>query len=203
MFLALADDAGVAQASCRIIVPGGRLKTLDDLPAPPWGVDGVRSARAAGIDPATTWDVGTLGVRAGIGSTAVMAAAALYHGLMTAVLVNGGRTVISIIDERVRTMLSAAGIQTHLLPGSTTSTYLGSPASSPLYAHMDVVLDHQRRVAPEAYRLITQGIGLDGIAVPPREAFRLAPARRQVIRLPASDPIVLPIETDVPADTPG
>ena len=44
------------------------LKTLDDLSREPWRVDGMRPARAAGIDPATTWDIATLGVRSGSGA---------------------------------------------------------------------------------------------------------------------------------------
>jgi hypothetical protein len=196
VFIALVDGHDEAVGSCRVIAPGGALKTLDDLAREPWCIDGHRSAAAAGVDPAATWDVGTLGVRRGIGSRSVMAAAGLYHGLMTGVLVNDGRHVVSIIDERVRLMLHAVGVETHVLPGASTASYLGSPASTPLYAHMDVVLDHQRRHAPDGYRLIHQGVGLDGISVPPRAGFLLRRERR-VIQLPTPEPTREPVPATV------
>jgi hypothetical protein len=41
------------------------------------------------------------------------------------------------------------------------------------------MLENQRVRFPDAYRLVTLGIGLDGVSVPPRESFRL-PAQRVI-----------------------
>jgi hypothetical protein len=38
------------------------------------------------------------------------------------------------------------------------------------------MLDAQRRVNPEAYRLVTQGVGLEGVRIPPAAEFTLGRA---------------------------
>src|SRR4051794_33637180 len=54
-FMTLLDEDGYALATTRFIAPGpAGLKTLNDTRRAPWNVDGLRSARAAGIDPART-----------------------------------------------------------------------------------------------------------------------------------------------------
>lgn len=174
VFIVLADEAGDALGACRLIVPGGRgLKTLDDLAREPWSVDPQRSARAAGLDPGRTWDIATLGVRPGLKARGLLAAAALYHGLILASQVNPFDSVVSVMDDSVRELLVGIGMITHVLPGARSATYLGSPSSTPVYGHNAAMLDGQRRLAPDAYRLIAQGIGLDGVQVPPLDAFRL------------------------------
>jgi hypothetical protein len=172
LFLVLADAADEVVAAVRLIAPGASgFKTLDDVGREPWGVDGSRSAAAAGLDLGTTWEVGTLGVRAGVAGSGRLSLA-LYHGLMTVAQVNGMSAFIAILDERVRRLLSSVGITTRPLPGVRTASYLGSAQSTPVYSPFASMLDAQRRELPDAYRLVTLGIGLDGIVVPDREAFR-------------------------------
>lgn len=174
VFIALADDRGHVSGTCRVIVPGAAgLKTLHDLGGDPWRLDGVRAARAAGLDLATTWDVATLGVRDRAGSSGVMAAAALYHGLVLATQVNHVSALVSILDERVRSLLRSVGVITHPLPGATTAPYLGSKASTPVYGKMAHALDTWRRIAPDTYRLIAQGNGLHGVLSPDPATFVL------------------------------
>ncbi len=187
VFIALADDGGRVFAACRVITWSDLgLKTLVDLGREPWRLDGMRSAHAAGIDPTTTWDIATLGVRSELGRTGVMAAAALYHGLVAGGRANGVTTMITIVDERVRTLLHSVGLATHVLPGATTAEYLGSPRSTPSYAHLAAVIDNQRRRTPEAYRMITQGVGLAGVRLPGPDEFVLKP-RHRVVQLPVPE----------------
>jgi hypothetical protein len=64
VFVSVSDDSGHVVGSCRLITPGpAGLKTLNDVARQPWGVDGLRAARAASIDVTRTWDIATLGVR--------------------------------------------------------------------------------------------------------------------------------------------
>jgi hypothetical protein len=190
VFIALADDEGNVAGTCRVIVPGpAGLKTLHDIGGEPWGLDGVRSARAAGLDLTTTWDVATLGVRDGAGAKGVMAAAALYHGLVLATRVNQVSSLVSILDERVRMLLRSVGVVTHPLPGATTAPYLGSKASTPVYGKMVQALDTWRRIAPEAFRLIAHGNGLHGVRVPDPAMFVLGD-RRRVIDVTEPSPLV-------------
>jgi hypothetical protein len=174
VFLAVVDANDDVLAVCRLIVPGpAGLKSLKDAGRPPWCVDGVRAARAARIDLSRTWDVATIGVRSDRGAARLLTAAALYHGIVLAARANRVRSVVMIMDERARRLLTAIGVRTSALPGTRAAPYLGSPASTPLYLHLAEMLDNQRRTNPEGYRLIGQGIGLDGVSVPEPAAFRL------------------------------
>ena len=191
VFLALVDDAGEVVGSCRMILPGpAGLKTLSDLSGDPWGVDGSRSAGAARLDLATTWDVATLGVRDGLGEDGRMAAAALYHGLIQATRANEVSALVSILDDRVRSLLRSVGVVTHPLPGASTRPYLGSSASTPVYGRMPQSLNTWRRIAPDAYRLIALGTGLDSVSVPALDAFRLRSERLLSIDLTSPLPVV-------------
>lgn len=174
VFIALADDAGDVAGACRLIVPGAAgLKTLHDVGGPPWHLDGPRAARAAGLLLESTWDVATLGVRDGSRAGGVMAAAALYHGLILATRVNEVTSLVSILDERVRSLLRSVGVVTHPLPGATTAPYLGSKASTPVYGKMAQALDTWRRIAPDAFKLIALGNGLHGVSTPDPATFVL------------------------------
>jgi hypothetical protein len=203
VFMALVDSAGRAHGACRVITWGERgLKTLNDLGREPWGVDGMRSARAAGIDPVTSWDIATLGVRSELGRAGVMAAAALYHALVSGGRANGVTTMLTIVDERVRTLLHSVGLATHVLPGGGPAEYLGSPRSTPVYAHLAAVVDHQRRRMPDAYRMITLGVGLSGVLLPSPDEWRLKP-REHVVVLPGGGELPEPevaLDADWSAD---
>jgi len=196
VFIALVDSSGRAHGACRVITWGEQgLKTLNDLGREPWRVDGMRSARAAGIDPVTSWDIATLGVRSELGRSGVMAAASLYHGLVSAGRANGVTTMITIVDERVRSLLHGVGLATHVLPGGGPAEYLGSPRSTPVYAHLAAVVDHQRRRTPDAYRMITLGVGLSGVVLPSPEEWRLKP-REHVVVLPGGGEVDETLELD-------
>lgn len=179
VFIALADADDEVVGTVRLLMPGGRagLKTLVDVGNAPWGVDGARAAAAVGMDPRSTWEIATLGVRRSTTATGTRLSAALYHGLFTMARVNRANSFVAILDERVRRMLGSAGVITRSLPGTATAPYLGSEASTPVYAHCTPMLENQRRQFPDAYRLVTLGIGLDGVAIPTPEKFRLAPDR--------------------------
>lgn len=173
VFIALADDRGEVLGACRLIRPSVLgLKSLDDATRPPWSLDVARSARAARLDLSQTWDVATLGCRRGLKGPGRLASAALFHALVQVVRVNQVRSAVMIIDERVRALLASAGMTGHTLPGAHPARYLGSAASTPVYRHCDEAFDQQRITNPDAHRLFTQGIGLDGIHVPPPAEFR-------------------------------
>jgi hypothetical protein len=173
VFVALLDTSGDALAACRLITPSlVGLKSINDVARPPWQVDGARAARAAGMNLAETWDVATIAVRKHARSVRPLAAASLYHGLWAAARANHAKSIVMIIDERARRLLSAVAITTTALPGTRPGPYLGSTTSTPLYGHLARMADTQRRVNPDAYRLIAAGIGLDGIQLP--EGFVLS-----------------------------
>jgi hypothetical protein len=181
VFLAVADHRGDVMATVRLLAPGGRagLKTLADIKRDPWNVDGARSAAAAQLDPHNTWEIATLAVRRDTGSDSRLSLA-LYHGLVAVCRANEMSSFVAVLDQRVRRLLSIVGLPTQPLPGTRPAPYLGSPSSTPVYAHCAPVLDDQRRNFPDAYRLVTLGVGLDGISVPPPEAFILRPREREL-----------------------
>lgn len=173
-FVALLDPSGEAVAACRLIMPSlVGLKSINDIGRPPWSVDGHRAARAVRLDMGRTWDVATIAVRKGAGAVRPLAAAALYHGLWAAARANAAKSIVMIMDERARRLLSAAAIVTQVLPGTGAGAYLGSATSTPLYGHLAQMADTQRRINPDAYRLIGHGIGLDGIQIPTPDQWRL------------------------------
>lgn len=171
VFVALVDEDDDVYGLVRLLPPG-TMKTLDQLQQPPWSVDAYRSAAAARIDLHSTWDVATMGVRPGVKNLRARHSLALYHGLIQAARANEASTFLAILDERVRRLLNSVGIVMHTLPGASPQPFEGSRASTPVYASMGTMLDRQRRELPDAYRLVTMGVGLVGVSVPPREAFR-------------------------------
>lgn len=175
VFLAVADDAGEVLGAVRLLLPGGTagLKTLHDMGQAPWGVDGVRSATAAGLDLTSTWEVATIGVRGQDRAGGLRLSMALYHGLIGICLANGMSAYVAVLDERVRRLLHSVGLTTRALPGTRAAPYLGSPASTPVYTRCAPTLDAQRRDHPDAHRLVTLGVGLDQVRVPDPDGFRL------------------------------
>jgi hypothetical protein len=173
-FMSVCDDHGEALGACRLILPGPvGLKTLNDVAREPWFIDGARSARAVGIDPASAWDIATVGVRDGFRGQGLMVAMGLYHGILRSTSVNEVPAVTAVMDDHVRRALGAFDYVYPALPGTSTSAYLGSLASTPVY-YLAGFLDIQRRRNPDAYRLLSLGIGLDGLSVPDVDSFRLA-----------------------------
>jgi hypothetical protein len=189
VFIALADDHGDVLGACRLIRPTeAGLKSLHDAARPPWSLDVPRAVRAARLNPSQTWDVATLGCRRGLKGPGKLASAALFHALVQVVRANDIRSAVMIIDERVRSLLASAGMTGRTLPGAAPARYLGSAASTPVYRHCDEAFDQQRITNPDAHRLFTQGIGLDGIEVPPLSAFRFHEAVA-VSRAPAAQAV--------------
>jgi hypothetical protein len=185
-FVALATQSDEVVGIARLINPGPQgLKTVNDLSRPPWRVDGERAVRSAGADLARTWDVATLAVLPGRGVTP-LAAAALYHGLVLATRANRVEWIVMMLDERARRLLSMAGFVPEVIPGAAPGPYLGSPATTPLVGNVGRMIDNQRRHRPDAHRLISLGVGLDGIAVPDLAEFRLS---RQSTRPTAERPL--------------
>lgn len=165
-FMTVLGEDGEAIATGRFITPGSAgLKTLNDVRRDPWGVDGVRSARAAGVDPARTWDFATIAVRPRSGRGG-LCAAALYHGIVSAAFANDIDYLVMIMDSHARRLLSGLSLETQVLPGTAEGEYLGSARSMPLWVNLHRMFERQRILNPDAYRLILQGIGLDGIALP-------------------------------------
>lgn len=164
-------DGGLA-GFARLILPGrGNLKTIDDLAHDPWRVDGAASAREAGIDLARAWDIATIGVdRRVLDSPAV--AMTLYRAIWQALLANDGTWVIGILDQNVRALLDSAGIVFRTLPGTWPASYMGSPACAPIWLNVRLLADEQRQNAPEAYRMIGLGEGLDEVVLPDTAVFR-------------------------------
>jgi len=176
VFVAVSDNSGEVVGACRLITPGASgLKTLNDVSREPWGVDGLRAARAARIDLSRTWDIATLGVRRDYRGGKLMVALAIYHGLIRAMRVNHVATATAILDAGVYRLLAGAGYRVSTLPGTRPAPYLGSRSSTPAFGHWAGVADEQRLTNPDAYRLITLGIGLDGVFVPDDYAFELRP----------------------------
>jgi hypothetical protein len=165
-FMTVLEADGRAVATARFIAPGpAGLKTLNDVSRPPWQVDGERSARSAGVDVSRTWDIATIAVRPGEGRGG-LCAAALYHGIISAAYANDVDYIVMIMDSHARRLLVSLSMQTQALPGTSTAEYLGSSESTPLWGHIPRAMEQQRVESPDAYRLIFQGIGLDGIALP-------------------------------------
>ena len=190
VFLTVTEPGGDAVAALRFIRPSiVGLKTLVDAGRSPWFVDGTRSARSAGMALDQTWDVATLSLRKGVAGGGLLPAA-LYHGLFQATRANGVRWIVMILDSRVRRLLNSVSIETRALPGTRPGPYLGSESSVPLWGDMPQMADRQRRLNPDAHRLINLGIGLDGIKVPGPAEFvisdhdALVPSPGQLISMP-------------------
>ena len=185
VFVALVDEKGEALACARLLTgSSGSLKTIDDLNGAPWSLDGSRSAAAAGVHLPSTWEVATMGVRPGVQHGHVRLAFALYHGIASTIRANRVSAIVAILDHRVSWLLGSIGIDMRPFPGAGPAPYLGSHSSTPVYACTGTTLDRQRRDFPDAHRLVTLGVGLDGILVPPRDHFRLAQAAQ-----PAQTPV--------------
>jgi hypothetical protein len=166
-FIALTDSDGTVVGACRVIAPSpAGLKTVNDVSRSPWSVDGIRAVKVAGADVSQAWDVATIAVLPDAAITP-LASAALYHGLVMATRANGVRWIVMMLDERARRLLAMAGFVARPIPGTSPAPYLGSPASTPLVGDVAAMIDFQRRVNPEAHRLMSLGAGLTDIDVPP------------------------------------
>jgi hypothetical protein len=167
VFVAVADDQNDVVAAARLIVPNpAGLKTIVDLGRPPWNLDGPRSAEAAGLDLTETWDLTTVAVRKGSWETHVQPAMAIWYGAFMAPRFNNARSLVAILDTRVRRLVATMGIFVQSLPGAPAAPYLGSPASAPIYTDILAMLAIQEVHNPEAYSRIAMGTGHAGVRIP-------------------------------------
>lgn len=170
-FLAVLDDACEVIGTLRVITPGPLgLRTLAMAGGPPHWIDGVRSARAAGIDPHGCWDVGPVAISPAVGARRMLVTAALYHGLFRALRANRVAGIVLTADVGRRARLAGLGLRPFTLPGAA-----GGPDPLPMYAEVAQLLRDQRRENLEAYRVIAEGRGLDDVHVPPHSHFLLRP----------------------------
>ena len=176
VFVSVSDASGHVVGACRLITPGpAGLKTLNDVAREPWGIDGLRAARAASIDVTRTWDIATLGVRRDFRGPSTMVSVALYHAIMRATRINEVATATAIMDSHAFQVLADCGYLFTSLPGTSPAPYLGSESSVPVFGHWSGLADAQRRMSPDLYRLITLGVGIDGISIPDDASFELRP----------------------------
>jgi hypothetical protein len=175
-----------------------------DIADEPWNADPDAVLAATGLEPARTWDVSAICVRQTVRGQTALFAAAIYHGMIKAMQANRVQGFLAMLDVRVGRILNMLGVVLHPLPGIDTRPFWGSPATSPSYAHLDSLLSWQRTAAPDAYRLVTLGVGLDGIRVPGLESFRLQrPRSVQLIEPRRPAPSTIDLSDSMSDSTPG
>jgi len=174
-FLVVVDQEERVRATMRLVTPGpAGIKTIVEAARSPWFLEAERAADAVGLDLAKTWDVATLAVGSGLGRDRLVVTASLYHGLTVAARRNRVTSLLMTVDERVRGILETYfGLYTTALPGAVPKPFEGSPASTPVYGHCADMLTAQRKLNPEAYRLLTLGVGLEGVEIPSEQQFDL------------------------------
>jgi hypothetical protein len=170
---------GTAIAAVRLMrLSRNGLKSLNDAATRPWRLPVGATCRAASIDLAHTWDVGSFGVDSSAEEATPEATLALWSIMFGAFRDNSVSTFVAILDAGARRPIAAVGVEMLDLPGATAAAYLGSPSSTPVYRHLrDLHRLHRERfraVHPQVFH----GRGIRGLD--PREcrpgAFALAAA---------------------------
>lgn len=172
----LADGSAVGAVRLLRGGPAG-LKTLQDAARHPWSLPVEQTRRGAGLDSATTWDVGTFGVDAdGFGSGSHAVTRALLCLMFGAFRDNGVVSFVALMDRRAARAFATVGLAMTDLPGARPAPYLGSASSVPAYAG---VMDLHRRQAaaqPDLHDQVFHGLQIEGVdpatAVPGRFALR-------------------------------
>lgn len=168
LYLSVLDESDTAVGFCRMIAPGpSGLKTLNDIAHDPWNTDGQRALKAVGCDLASTWDMATLGVRKDRRGDALQVSLALYHGIVNLSSINDFDSVVAILDSHIWRLLTSVSFHFQAIPTTFAAPYLGSASSAPVYGRPAAIKARQRKENPDAYRLMTLGIGIDGISLPP------------------------------------
>jgi hypothetical protein len=174
VWLAVTDWSDQVIGWSRLLVPGELPeKTLADASKQPWGIDTVSVSAAVGLDAASCWDVATIGVRRELGSQGARAAIALYHGVIVGTRTNRIDWIAAMLHVVVRRVLDNVGLVMYPLPGARPATYMDAPGFIPVYAHVERMIEGQRRTHPDAYRQVVLG-QLDGVIAPPAEEYLLA-----------------------------
>jgi hypothetical protein len=173
VWLAVTDRSDQVVGWSRLLVPGDLPeKTLADASKQPWGIDTTAASAAIGLDSASCWDVATIGVRRELGSQGGMAAIALYHGVIVGTRTNGIDWIAAMLHVVVRRVLDNVGLVMHALPGARPETYMDAPGFIPVYAHVESMIEAQRRTHPDAYRQVVLG-HLNGVVAPAAEDYLL------------------------------
>jgi hypothetical protein len=167
-FLVVRDASDTVVGAMRVI--GGAFeanRTLTDLRQHPWMADVDNVCRLAQLDGDSTWDVATVAVVETPPENARSEVSrALYHGLFTLSLMSGVRAWTSMLDDRVLRILRSLGICFDLLPGLHSAPYLGSPSTSPVYAHLATLAPSVARQRPDAYDQLVRGVGYAHVEIP-------------------------------------
>jgi hypothetical protein len=165
--IAVVDGDDRVVGVSRLILPSDAgLKTLADSFERPDGVTPANAARAAGLDPTTTWEWATVAVASSSKGGGLSVAIALFHGALAAAAVNGCTALVGTFDEQFLATLSMMDLSFDRLPGVGVGPVGEGGRITPVYARLPMALDAQRRRNPDAYRLVTLGIGLDGVMLP-------------------------------------
>lgn len=171
VFVVVADEQDEVHGAMRLIRPGATgLKALHDIARAPWSVDPAAALAGAGLDPATTWEIASLGVRREARARGRGPFDALLYAVLAGMPANGADAVVAILDDSVNRVVAASGLTMRPLPGTGSAEYLGSPASTPVYASRATVA--REVVAPDVYRRTRLGIDIPGVTVPEAGAMR-------------------------------
>lgn len=173
VFVSLVDEDGYAVAAARCILPGPTGLKVDQSLVEDWGLDPDALLDAVGLDRASTWEIASISVRPRPDGVGLVWTAALLHGLTQLTVANGATAVVAVLDEGARALLGRLGVDVEAFPGCRPQPYCGSPASTPVYTVLQHMRAQQRSTAPEGYRLVTLGAGLDGVDVPADDDFVL------------------------------
>jgi hypothetical protein len=155
---------GAAVGAVRLIRNGPRgLKSLNDAARPPWRLPVRTTCRAADIDPARTWDVGSFGIDSVTAGSSRQATIALFSVMFGAFRDNQVASFVAILDAGARRPIGALGVQMLDLPGAVPASYLGSSASVPVYRHVsDLHRLHVSRFA-DVHQQVFHGRGVIGL----------------------------------------
>jgi hypothetical protein len=164
-FGAVLLPGGRAVGAVRLLRGGpSRLKTMQDAARPPWSLPIEAVCRNAGLDLATTWDVGTFGVDAErIGAGNRSATLALFSVMFGAFRDNGVASFVAVLDDGARRPIAALGVKMTDLPGAQPAPYLGSAASVPAYASVAELHRTHAVDFSEIHGQVFHGRGIDGV----------------------------------------
>jgi N-acyl-L-homoserine lactone synthetase len=170
-FVTVIDDAdGAALGAVRLIVPGGPglLKTLADVGRAPWHLSTPAVLGAAGLTDRPVWDVASLAVdrRFRRGAAGAEVTLALCHGLYEYSRRSGVEGWVTVLDDRVLELLRVMGVPWDVMAGGTSTSYLGSDASTPCVCEVGAIVPHMRIVRPDLIAPLVDGV-LGSIAVDP------------------------------------
>lgn len=165
LFVVVADNHGDTVGACRVVLPGpAGFKTLDEVDGLSWQAGRRLLTR---IDAARTWDIASCSVRHG---SDPLVPAALCHGLVRALRTNEVRFVLATLAERQRRTLSSIGLLPIPVAHGRGRTHVWGQVGS--------LLDVQRIVNGEGYRLVTCGHGFDAVSFPAADELLVTPPLR-------------------------